>query len=139
MVGANCLRAVTTSHIVVPHRPLSRRRRATSATACWPRTGLVAGFQVDGGGQAQRVGGRLRQHVATARGSRPVSCRTPCSVAAQALGIGEPMGTRASWRTGEGGSSVAAFARARRIRAGGRLPAYARRDRVGAGRKVGAP
>src|SRR5690606_32653608 len=38
MVGANCLRAVTTSHIESPHSPLSSRRRATSATACWPRT-----------------------------------------------------------------------------------------------------
>src|SRR3546814_5742272 len=36
--GANCLRAVTTSHIESPHRPLSSRRRATSATACWPRS-----------------------------------------------------------------------------------------------------
>src|SRR5690606_23790585 len=38
MPGANCLRAVTTSHIESPHRPLSCRRRATSATACWPRS-----------------------------------------------------------------------------------------------------
>ena len=38
MVGANCLRAVTTWHRLRPHSPLSRRRRATSATACWPRT-----------------------------------------------------------------------------------------------------
>src|SRR5688572_6739491 len=37
MVGANCLRAVTTSHIESPHSPLSRRRKATSATASWPR------------------------------------------------------------------------------------------------------
>ena len=34
-VGANCLRAVTTSHMESPQRPLSCRRRATSATACW--------------------------------------------------------------------------------------------------------
>src|SRR5690606_24427246 len=38
IVGANCLRAVTTSHTESPHRPLSVRRRATSATARWPRT-----------------------------------------------------------------------------------------------------
>src|SRR5690606_26124988 len=38
MVGANCLRAVTTSHTESPHRPLSARRRATSATARWPST-----------------------------------------------------------------------------------------------------
>src|SRR5690606_20254824 len=38
MPGANCLRAVTTSHIESPHRPLSWRRSATSATACWPRS-----------------------------------------------------------------------------------------------------
>src|SRR3546814_16025118 len=38
IVGANCLRAVTTEHTSLPHRPLSRRRRATSAPACWPRT-----------------------------------------------------------------------------------------------------
>src|SRR5690606_22730116 len=37
-LGANCLRAVTTEHTSSPHRPLSRRRRATSATACWPRS-----------------------------------------------------------------------------------------------------
>ena len=38
IVGANCLRAVTTSHIDSPHRPLSWRRSATSATASCPRT-----------------------------------------------------------------------------------------------------
>ena len=61
--GANWRRAVTTSHRFCPHRPLSRRRRATSATASCPRSGLVAGFEVDRRAEAQRVGGRLRQDV----------------------------------------------------------------------------
>ena len=74
-------RAVTTSHRFSPHRPLSRRRRATSATASCPRSGLVARFQVDGRAQAQRIGGRLRQDMCDSQRIQASFMATPCSVA----------------------------------------------------------
>ena len=75
----------------------------------------------------------------TARGSRPVSCRTPCSVAAQAL---------ASART-DGNTGVMAYWGGRQLcgglcpgpplQCGGRVTCLCAKGRVRAGRKVGAP
>src|SRR3546814_13214585 len=59
--GANCLRAVTTSYIESPHRPLSSRRRATSATACW---------QLSDWSRASRYTVVLRQSESEACGGR---------------------------------------------------------------------
>src|SRR3546814_8665474 len=79
--GANCLRAVTTSHIESPHRPLSSRRRATSATACWPRSDWS---------RASRYTVVLRQSESAACGGRTEANhrihasfieQTPCCVA----------------------------------------------------------
>src|SRR5690606_38345722 len=83
--GANCFRAVTTSHTLSPQRPLSRRRRATSATACWPRWDWS---------RASRYNVVLRQsESAVCGGSTEANHRiqanfiqTPCCVAPAALG-----------------------------------------------------
>src|SRR3546814_15241654 len=102
--GANCLRAVTTSHIESPHRPLSSRRRATSATACWPRSDWS---------RASRYTVVLRQSESAACGGRTEADhrihasfleQTPCCLAPSGTtgsrGIGVATGTGGLWRAG---------------------------------------
>src|SRR3546814_14087234 len=100
--GANCLRAVTTSHIESPHRPLSSRRRATSDTACWPRSDWS---------RASRYTVVLRQSESAACGGRTEANhrihasfieQTPCCVAPAGTpgsrGIGLANGHGVLWR-----------------------------------------
>src|SRR5690606_31372962 len=95
MVGANCLRAVTTSHTESPQRPLSARRRATSATARWPRTDWS---------RASRYSVVLRHSESAAGGGNTDASHriqasfmaAPCSVAPPAQPWPDPEGARAT-------------------------------------------
>src|SRR5690606_38366245 len=140
MVGANCLRAVTTSQTESPHRPLSARRRATSATACWPRVDWS---------RASRYSVVLRHSESAAGGGMTDASHSiqasfmtaPCSVAPLAQPWPDPHGGPGPPRCGRPGVLGRAAALS-----GALLPGRETRgsaDRAGsaedAAEKVGAP